>query len=278
MLHRVAHPRQETHAGGEVEAPAAGVLVQGQSVDELHREEWLAVVGEAGLVDLRDAGVMQPAQNLGLVGEPLDDGGGGEAEADDLEGHDAAWAILLRLVDGAHAALANDFQHLVMPQPAERARPLGGGQEVERDAGFSPHRRCLARTRSTTNGRHAVRRRELLCRRHVQEVARLRMRLEQRLDASCKSESPSQACSRKAARRAGPSFSIASKKIARSPIALLYSRGCRGRGSRCSVPTMPPVGHCLPTRNRGRNHATLIRARCDSYFLRSRAWYNQALE
>ena len=53
---------------------AAGVLVQGQAADELHGEERLAVVGEAGLVDLRDAGVVQPAQDLGLVGEPLDAG------------------------------------------------------------------------------------------------------------------------------------------------------------------------------------------------------------
>ncbi len=32
----------------------------------------------------------------------------------------------------AHAALADDLQHLVMAQPAERTGPLGGGQEVER--------------------------------------------------------------------------------------------------------------------------------------------------
>ena len=72
VLHRVAHPRQETHAGGEVEAVSIGVLVQGQPADELHCEERLAVIGEAGLVDLRDAGVVQSAQDLGLVGEALE--------------------------------------------------------------------------------------------------------------------------------------------------------------------------------------------------------------
>ena len=106
VLHRVAHPRHQAHAGAEVEAVAAGVLVQGQAADELHREERLAVVGEAGLVDLRDAGVVQPAQDLGLVGEALEERGRGEAGADDLEGDSAARAVLLRLVDGAHAALA----------------------------------------------------------------------------------------------------------------------------------------------------------------------------
>src|SRR4029077_4461836 len=101
-------------------------------------------------------GVMEPGQDLGLVGEPHDVGGGGEAGADDLEGHSAAWAILLRLIDGAHAALSNDLQPLVMPQPPERARSSGGGQEVERVAGFSPHRlRGKAGTRSATNVPHA---------------------------------------------------------------------------------------------------------------------------
>ena len=116
VLHRVADPRQQTHAGGEVEAVAVGVLVQRQAADELHREERLAVVGEAGLVDLRDAGVVQPAQDLGLVGEALEQGGGGEAGADDLEGDRAARAVLLRLVDGAHAALGNAAQHLVVTE------------------------------------------------------------------------------------------------------------------------------------------------------------------
>ena len=71
VLHRVADPRQQAHAGGEVQAVAVGVLVQGQAADELHGEERLAVVGQPGLVDLRDAGVMQPGQDLGLVGEAL---------------------------------------------------------------------------------------------------------------------------------------------------------------------------------------------------------------
>ena len=82
VLHRVAHPRHQLDAGGEVEAVTVGVLVQGQAADELHGEERLAVVGEAGLVDLGDAGVVQPGQDLGLVGEALEQGAGGQAGAD----------------------------------------------------------------------------------------------------------------------------------------------------------------------------------------------------
>ena len=89
VLHGVADPRHQAQAGGEVEAVAVGVLVQGQAADELHGEEGLAVVGQAGLVDLGDAGVVQPGQDLGLVGEALDQGGGGEPGSDDLEGDGA---------------------------------------------------------------------------------------------------------------------------------------------------------------------------------------------
>jgi hypothetical protein len=113
VLHRVAHPRHQAHAGGQVEAVAVGVLVQGQAADELHREERLTVVGEAGLVDLRNAGVVQPGQDLRLVGEALEEGGGGEAGAYDLEGDRAARAILFRLVDGSHAPLAEQAQNAV---------------------------------------------------------------------------------------------------------------------------------------------------------------------
>ena len=240
VLHGVAHPRQKAHAGGEVEAVAAGVLVQRQPVDKLHREIRLAVVGEAGLVDLRDAGVMQPAQDLGLVGEPLDDGGGRESATDDFEGDGAAWVILLRHVDGTHAALANDLQHLVMPQPPERVRSPGRGQEVERDVGFGPHhRRGLAYTRSATTGRDARPRRELCCRRHLQKVARRGMRLEQSLDA------PAQVWIAGAGlfqERRPESLVVFLHRLEEDRSfthrATLYNGGFRGRGLRCVVRTV----------------------------------------
>ena len=206
---------------------------------------------------------MQPAQDLGLVVEPLDDGGRGEAGADDLEGHSAAWAILLRLVDGAHAALANDLQHLVMPQPPERVRPPGRGQEVERDVGFGPLRRGKAGTRKAAIGRHARPRRELFGRRHVQEIAHRRMRLKQRLDAPPQVRIASAGVIQ-VSRPLGRVVFLHRLEEDRSFThrATLYNRGCRGRGLRCVVLTMPQVGHRLPMRNRRRNYAILLRNRC----------------
>ena len=119
-----SHTRaSSSRRAGERPAPEPGVLVQGQAADELHGEERLAVVGQAGLVDLGDAGVVQPAEDLGLMAEALEEGGGGEAGADDLEGDGAARAVLLRLVDGAHAPLAEQAKQTV-PAEARRQRRL----------------------------------------------------------------------------------------------------------------------------------------------------------
>ena len=58
-------PAPQLQAGGDVEAAARGVLVQRQAADELHREERLRpALGHPGLVDLRDAGVLQPARAI----------------------------------------------------------------------------------------------------------------------------------------------------------------------------------------------------------------------
>ena len=144
VLHRVADPRHQAQRGRRVEAVAVGVLVQGQAADELHGEEGLAVVGQAGLVDLRDAGVVQPGQDLGLVGEALDQGGGGEPGSDDLEGDGAARVVLLRLVDGTHAALGDQAQNAVVPHPHGRDRGPRRGRRL-----VGPARR---RRRTRTNG------------------------------------------------------------------------------------------------------------------------------
>ena len=74
VLHGVAHPRHKLHPRWDGQRPEFYVLVQGQAADELHGEERLAVLRHAGLVDLGDAGVVQPAQDLRLVGEALEQG------------------------------------------------------------------------------------------------------------------------------------------------------------------------------------------------------------
>ena len=139
-----------------VEAVAAGVLVQRQAADELHGEERLAVLGHAGLVDLGDAGVVQPAEDLGLVGEALEQRGRGEAGADDLEGDGAARVVLLGLVDGAHAALAEQAQDAVAADARRQRRARAAAATGSRagvasargPAGSSGSRPRPARSRS----------------------------------------------------------------------------------------------------------------------------------
>ena len=132
VLHRVAHPRQQPSRAAVTSRPlAAGVLVQRQAADELHGEERLAVVGQPGLVDLGDAGVVQPAQDLRLLGEALQQGGRDEAGADHLQGDGAARVVLLRLVDGPHAALAEQAHNAVV---ADALRATLGGRAAVSDS------------------------------------------------------------------------------------------------------------------------------------------------
>ena len=91
-----------------------------------------------------------------------------------LDGHDAVQLLVERPQHDAHAALADDLQDLVMPQPAERIRPPRRGQEVERDVGDRLVRWCLADIRIVIGTRDRLHR-ELLWRRRVEEVAGPRM-------------------------------------------------------------------------------------------------------
>src|SRR5262249_38477531 len=69
----------------------------------------------------------------GLPHEPLPGGGaGGQGGVEDLEGDDPVQLVVERPQDDPEPAAADDLQHLVVPQPAERARLGGRRQEVER--------------------------------------------------------------------------------------------------------------------------------------------------
>ena len=94
-----------------------GVLVQGEAADELHGEVRPALLRHAGLVDLCDARVVQPALELRLLGEALQERRRQEARADDLKGDRAARVVLLGLVDDAHAAFAQAAQDAVGADP-----------------------------------------------------------------------------------------------------------------------------------------------------------------
>ena len=60
-----------------------------------------------GRVDLRDAGMMQVSEQLGLDLEPALDGAGEELAAQHLERDDARGMLLVREVDDAGAAGAD---------------------------------------------------------------------------------------------------------------------------------------------------------------------------
>jgi hypothetical protein len=88
-------------------------------------------VGGASLVDLRDPGVLQRPQHLGLALEAAQQARAGEVAPDHLEGDLALGLRLLGQVDGAHAALAQQREHAVAAHGGgERpgGRREGGGQ------------------------------------------------------------------------------------------------------------------------------------------------------
>ena len=63
---------------------------------------------------LGDARQRHPGHDLGLTLEPVDTGGiGSHLRREDLEGDEAIERRLARLVDGAHAPLADEAHHLV---------------------------------------------------------------------------------------------------------------------------------------------------------------------
>ncbi len=87
--------------------PAFQPPVQGHSRDQLHREEVVAVVGVARLVDGGDVGVLEAGEGLGLAEEQtrvqvVDD----VIAAHHLEGDAASRPLLLGLPHHSHAALA----------------------------------------------------------------------------------------------------------------------------------------------------------------------------
>jgi hypothetical protein len=65
------------------------------------------------LVDLRDAGMLEPSQNLRLLLETPKERSGREAGFDHLERDNPARPLLLGFVDRAHPTLADDPQNPV---------------------------------------------------------------------------------------------------------------------------------------------------------------------
>ena len=75
VVDRIADPGEELEALVQREARLLGVVGEGLPPHQLHREEGLGAVGALGgpgLVDLGDAGMLQPSEHFGLTGKASD--------------------------------------------------------------------------------------------------------------------------------------------------------------------------------------------------------------
>ena len=103
---------------------------QRASLDEVHREERLAIV-LANVVNGDDVRMLQRRGGTGLGPKPLQEVVAAElAERKQLESNEAVQVKLPRLINGAHAPLGNLLQHLViakLPTRGLRSMILGPG-------------------------------------------------------------------------------------------------------------------------------------------------------
>ena len=134
VLDAVANLRHQLQPLPQVEPVRVAVGKQRLPVHQLHGEVRLAPkrgVGHPRVVDLRDAGVLQPAQRLRLVLEAAEHLAGGISRADHLQGHGAMRELLLRLVDRAHPALTEQANDAIPPNPRRQCL-RGVGQRRRR--------------------------------------------------------------------------------------------------------------------------------------------------
>jgi hypothetical protein len=72
-----------------------------------------AAISSSGLIDLCDAGVLQPYEQLGFLLEAPQMFGAGCSQPDHLKGDSPLRVLLLRPVDSAHAAFPNQTENAV---------------------------------------------------------------------------------------------------------------------------------------------------------------------
>src|SRR5271168_4396548 len=144
VRYRIADLCDELQARLYLETAFLGELNQRLARNELHCEIRLgaeAAVSGPGFVDLRDAGMLQPAQRVGLLFEAAQQLGVRKPRLDDFEGHDPMRILLLGQVDAAHAAFAKQAKdaitadHLRMPPGFARLcirRAIPGRNKVDR--------------------------------------------------------------------------------------------------------------------------------------------------
>ncbi len=128
---------EEPEALACAEVFVGAVCRDGVPADVLHCEEGLgacAGVGGSGLVDLGDPGVLEPAEDVGLVLESAQHPRREKCWADDLESDGSAGVGLGGAIDDAHAAFAEGVFDDVR---AKRACAGRRGRKASRAARFT---------------------------------------------------------------------------------------------------------------------------------------------
>src|SRR6185312_12595265 len=121
------------------------ILVDGQSLDQLHDEIGAAVVRAPAVVEARDVGMLEAGEDLPFGDEAVEGLGAGQAGAEDLDGDVPLVVLILPAgeIDGSHAAAADPPQQpvgaeaaafllIVEPQPQQLV-----GRALQETAFFS---------------------------------------------------------------------------------------------------------------------------------------------
>ena len=128
-LKRVADLRHDGQRLARRDASGLQQLPQVHAVHEFHQEEKKAV-GLAEFVQRDDAGMIQLRQRLGFAGEAFGERGViADAGRKNLERDDAVQFLLPRLVNRAHAALADEFEDFEL---GKFRGEFGDGRRLER--------------------------------------------------------------------------------------------------------------------------------------------------
>jgi hypothetical protein len=127
VLDGLADGDEQLQAFADCEPVGVAILRDGQALDQFHDEIGASGVRGAGVEDLGDVGVVHQRQRLALRPEAGDHLLGVHALLDDLERHLAADGLaLFGEIDDAHAAVAQDADQLVGPDPRTGAVARGG--------------------------------------------------------------------------------------------------------------------------------------------------------
>ena len=124
VLHAFADVHEQDEASFDGEAVLVAVIGDRNAGDVLHREVRTPFRCRAGVVDTGDVGMVHQRQRLALGVEAGEDFPGVHAPLDQLERHRPAHrALLLGLVDDAHATFADLAQDPVWPDALRTVSP-----------------------------------------------------------------------------------------------------------------------------------------------------------